>query len=100
MMKRPLIIYSLTAALFLPCGFVSAADQSQIYGSQIMTQQERNEFQDRVRSARTDQERQQIRNEHHQKMQLRAKEQGLTLPDKAPPKGAGRGQGRGGKGKQ
>ena len=100
MMKRPSILHRLTAALFLPCGFLSAADQSHIYGSQIMTEQERNEFQERVRSARTDQERQQIRNEHHQKMQLRAKEQGLTLPAKPPAKGAGRGQGHGGKGKQ
>ena len=100
MMKRPLIIYSLTAALFLPCGFVSAADQSQIYGSQIMTQQERNEFQGRLRNARTEKERNQIRNEHHQKMQQRAKKQGYTLPDKPPAKGAGRGQGYGGKGKR
>ncbi len=50
--------------------------QEQVYGSELMTQQERNEYQNRMRSAKTQQE--------------RAKAQGKTLPD-MPPAGMGPG---------
>ncbi len=71
---------------------------SQIYGSQLMTQQERNEFRARMRAAKTDQEREQIRNEHHERMKVRAKERGVTLPDVPPARGMGGGMGPGGMG--
>jgi hypothetical protein len=69
---------------------------SQIYGSQLMTQQERNEFRTRMRTANTVQEREQIRKEHHERMQARAKERGVTLPDEPPARGGGMGPGKGG----
>jgi hypothetical protein len=65
--------------------------QDQIYGSQLMTEQERNEYQNRMRSAKTVQEQEQIRAEHHKSMQVRAKERGVTLPDKPPATGGGMG---------
>lgn len=61
--------------------------QERIYGSQLMTEQERTEFRDKMRAAKTSAERQQIRKEHHEQMKVRAKEQGVTLPDEPPAKG-------------
>jgi hypothetical protein len=70
-----------------------------IYGSQLMTQQERNEYRARMQNAQTEQERERIRAEHHERMQARAKERGVTLPDKPPagrgPAGPGGGTGTG-----
>lgn len=70
-------------------------DRDMIYGSQMMTQQERTEYQNRMQAAKTAQEREQIRNEHHKQMQIRAKERGVTLPDTPPPHGMGGGMGPG-----
>ena len=66
-----------------------------IYGSQLMTAQERNEYRTRMRAAKTLEERERIRKEHHEQMKLRAKERGVTLPDE-PPAGRGPGSGTGG----
>jgi hypothetical protein len=68
-----------------------------IYGSQLMTQQERNEYRARMRSLRTAQEREQFRFEHHERMRERARARGITLPDEPPARG-GRGMGPGGQG--
>ena len=68
-----------------------------IYGSQLMTVQERNEYRNKMRSAKTAQERERIRAEHHEQMQVRAKDRGVTLPDQ-PPAGRGPGMGPGGGG--
>lgn len=69
--------------------------QEQIYGSQLMTQKERNEHRAKLRAAKTAQEREQIRLEHHKQMQERAKERGVTLPDEPPMHGKGMGPGAG-----
>jgi hypothetical protein len=66
--------------------------QEQIYGSQLMTPEERTEFRTRMQAATTNEEREQIRREHHQQMQVRARQQGTTLPDEPPARG-GRGMG-------
>ena len=80
-------------------GFAFAADQDeQIYGSQLMTQQERTEYHAKMRTAKTTQEREQIRKEHHEQIQERAKERGVTLPDEPPGRGGGMGPGGGGMG--
>lgn len=83
--------------------------QQRIYGSQMMTQQERNDYSTRMRAAKTEQERERIRTEHHDQMQERAKARGVTLPDQPPAKarsstggamgpGGGMGPGTGGGG--
>jgi hypothetical protein len=95
MFKHTLIISALASALILSSSYTFAADQQQVYGSQLMTQQERLEFHTRLRDAKSEGERQQIRNEHHKKMQKRAKAQGLTLPDKPSARGKGMGPGNG-----
>ncbi|MFN3543286.1 MAG: hypothetical protein ACK4UX_00330 [Thiobacillus sp.] len=69
-------------------------EQERVYGSELMTPQERLEYQNRVRAAKTQQEREQIRLEHHKQMQERAKAQGKTLRD-MPPAGMGPGSGMG-----
>ena len=71
-----------------------AQDQEYIYGSQLMTEQERAEHRAKMRAAKTDAEREKIRLDHHKKMQARAKERGVTLPDEPPPRG-GKGKGPG-----
>lgn len=78
--------------------------RQRIYGSELMTQQERNEHRARIRSSRTQQEREHIRAEHHRRMQERAKARGLSLPDvpqgsaggMGPGMGSGMGSGMGG----
>ena len=70
-------------------------DQEPIYGSELMTEKERNEYRERMRSAKTQQEREKIRSEHHDRMLARAKERGVTIPDQPPAKGAGNGPGGG-----
>ena len=103
-MKRTLI-YSAVVAALLPAmvSVANAADKDQIqdrqiYGSQLMTQQERNEYRAQMHNAKTAQEREQIRKEHHERMKVRAKEKGVTMPDEPPARGMGGGMGPGGGG--
>lgn len=90
------------AALTLAAGGALAqsgnADDAPIFGSQLMTEQERVEHRQRMRNAASDEERQQIRAEHHERMQQRAQERGVELPASPPADrgmGAGTGQGKG-----
>ncbi len=102
-MKRLLIASTIACILALPGAFLWAADQDreqtqdqmQVYGSQLMTKQERNEYRNKVRTAKTAKEREQIRQEHHKLMSKRAKKQGVTLPDEPPAMGSHRGMGSG-----
>ena len=71
------------------------ADEAPVYGSQLMTNQERMEHRNKLRAAKTAEEREQIRLQHHEQMQLRAKEKGVTLPDMPPAQGGGMGPGGG-----
>jgi hypothetical protein len=48
-----------------------------------------------MRAAKTYEEQQRIRNEHHNQMQARAKERGVTIPDQPPAHGMGGGMGPG-----
>ena len=55
-----------------------------IYGWQMMTREEMEQYRNRIRNAKTAEEREQIRKEHHEQMVQRAKERGMKLPDEAP----------------
>ena len=61
----------------------------------MMTEQERIEYRARMRTAKTAEEREQIRLEHHERMKERAKERGLSMPE-TPPRRGGVGRGMGG----
>jgi len=103
MKARSTISILLTAAsLLLVHGSALAQTQTRqqerIYGSQLMTEQERNAYRERMRNAHTDQERERLRREHHEQMKARAQQRGVTLPDDPPPRG-GPGYGAGGTGK-
>jgi hypothetical protein len=65
--------------------------------AQLMTEQERIEHRNKMRAAKTPEERERVRAEHHEQMKARAKERGITLPDQ-PPAGRGPGMGPGGGG--
>ncbi|MCK9295082.1 MAG: hypothetical protein M0P70_08340 [Desulfobulbaceae bacterium] len=69
--------------------------KEQIYGNQLMTPQEMAEHRAKMRSLKTNEEREAYRLEHHQMMQERAKEQGITLPDEPSAPGGGMGMGTG-----
>lgn len=62
------------------------------YGSKLMTQKERMEHRAQMRSAKTMQEREQIRAKNHEAMQKRAEEKGMKLPEKVPPTGMHQGR--------
>lgn len=76
-------------------GGVSVQAAETIYGSQLMTRQERIEHRNRMREMKTEEERNAYRLEHHKRMQERAREKGVTLPDSPPPRGGGKGRGMG-----
>ena len=92
MTKHTLKVTLSAMVLGLMASSVSFAADAPIYGSQLMTNQERIEHRTKLRAAKTAEEREQIRLQHHEQMQLRAKEQGLTLPDAPPVRGGGQGR--------
>jgi hypothetical protein len=117
-MKRTLIYTAVFASLLPAAGIAYGADQDAdrdrdqlqtqdrdmarnrdqvqgkpVHGRQLMTEQERNAFRARMRAAKSVEERERIRNEHHERMMERAREKGVTLPDKPPMRGMGGGMG-------
>ena len=50
--------------------------QERAYGYELLSPQERSDYQDRMRAAKTEQEPEQIRLEYHKTMQARARAQG------------------------
>ena len=108
MKKQRVLVWALAGTILLAGGVALAADQvrsqvqtqtqDQVYGSQLMTPQERAEHRTKMRAAKTVEEREQIRKENHERMQARAKERGVTLPEEAPMGGGGMGPGGGGMG--
>lgn len=107
MFKRNVILPFVTAVVLLVPAVSIAAEgeqsqkparkqaQERVYGSQLMTRQERAEYRAKMRSLKTREEREAFRMEHHKKMQERAKEKGLTLPDEPPAMGGRMGPGGG-----
>lgn len=101
-MIKKLVMYTILAcAIGLSANQVMAADEP-IYGSQLMTEQERVEHRNQMRNMKTEAEREAYRMEHHKRMQERAQAQGITLPDEPMQRGKGMGpqdgMGKGGMG--
>ena len=82
------------ASVLLPAHAVFAQDKTQdqaqsrqtirdqdIYGSEMMTSEERNEYRQKMRAAGSAEERERLRAEHHEQMKERAQARGMTLPD-------------------
>lgn len=70
-------------------------DKDTIYGWELMSVKERNEHRAKMRSLKTQEERTAYLEQHHKKMQQRAKEKGVTLPDRPMRSGLGAGPGPG-----
>ena len=64
-----------------------------IYGRQLMTDAERQAHRQKMRSLQTAEQRQEYLQQHHKRMQERARERGVTLPEQPRAK-SGKGQGR------
>ena len=105
MKRKTLVLSALVSALSLSAGYALAVDpqaakenaqvqkQEQVYGSQLMTQEEQMAYRAKMRAAKTTEEREQLRKEHHEQMQERAKARGVTLPAEPPASGGGMGPG-------
>lgn len=95
------IITTLVATLLMPSKLVIAADPAilqeniqelqQVYGKELMTEQERSEQRSKMRAATTAEERGEIREDNQERMKQRAKEQGVTLIEKKQKKKMGKG---------
>lgn len=94
-LTRNIIIAAFGGYLGLLSPALLAQDETPIYGHQLMTEQERMEHRQKMRSFKTEQEREAYRMEHHKRMQERAKAQGVTLPEEPMPRGKGMGMGQG-----
>lgn len=70
-------------------------EQEQVFGWQLMSEQERQQYRQQMRQMKTVEEREAFRKEHHEMMKERARQQGVTLPDEPSPYGKGMGPGRG-----
>jgi len=71
-----------------------SADKVMVYGRELMTEQERLEERQKMRTM-SDAEREQYRIEKHERMKERAKEQGKEIPDEVGERGKGLQQGDG-----
>ncbi|EHQ52463.1 hypothetical protein ECTPHS_07217 [Ectothiorhodospira sp. PHS-1] len=96
-MNKALIFGFAVALGLLPAlGAAQAMEEEKtIYGSQLMTQEERDEYRARMRAATTPEEKAQIREEHHARMKARGEEMGVELPDEPPARGERMGPGGG-----
>lgn len=101
-MKISTLIVAICLGLLTVTGINFSYAEEPVYGWQLMTKQERMEHRTRMRSLKTQQEREAYRIEHHKQMQERAKQKGVSLPDDPQPMGKGMrdpadgGQGKGG----
>ena len=75
--------------------YALAETPEQVYGWQLMTQQERVEHRQKMQSFNTFKEREAYRLQHHKLMQERARERGMKLPEVPLPQGRGMGGGQG-----
>ncbi|MBY6069742.1 hypothetical protein KUV35_00410 [Marinobacter salsuginis] len=77
---------------------VAAQSEEQVFGRELMTQQELQQHRETMRNLNTDTERAQYRQLHHERMMERARERGVELRNgmgQGSGQGMGKGQGQG-----
>ncbi len=74
------------------CDGAKAQGSTPQAGQQLMTPEERTAMRDKMRNAKSTEERQQIAQANHSEMQKRATEKGITLPEFRNHQGRGMGQ--------
>jgi len=104
MIKKSLFISALAVSLLTFAGQVFAEDQQPTAVGPLMTQQEIQAYQDKMRNAQTSEERQQIQKQHSAQIQERARarseaqrkmyEDSVNSRDADMDKGAGMGSGK------
>jgi len=72
------LLFIFTLSMALPTTSVFAKDQ--VYGWQMMSEQEQHEYRAKMQSMNTAEEKNHYRMKHHEMMDMRAKQQGVTLP--------------------
>ena len=83
------------AALPWPA-FAQQGTNRPLWGQEMLTNQERNQFHLEMRNAKSEQERVRVRNQHQELIHQRAQERGIDIPPAAGRgQGMGQGQGRG-----
>ena len=95
-MKQFLTVILTSCLILIGTSAMTVKAAEQVYGWQLMTQQERNEYRAKMQTLKTAEERERYRLEHHKMMQERAKERGVTLPEVPGPHGKGMGPGKAG----
>ena len=88
--------FLLVCILTLGLPGISVFAEEQIYGSELMTKQERMEHRTKMQNMKTMEERERYKMEHHKAMQERAKERGVTMPGSPQMHNGGMGGGSGG----
>ncbi len=81
-MKITHLLTSFITILILMLAGKSSFAGDEVYGWSLMTKQERMQHRETMRNFKTNEEREQYRLEHHKRMQERAKEKGVRLPDR------------------
>ena len=86
--------FALSAMLLLVCAGAAATEQpqlqenrqtqQQVFGRELMTEEEYAAHRDKMRAAKTEAERQRIRKQNHELMKARAEQRGLSIPDEPP----------------
>lgn len=71
-------------------GAPAPVKREMIPGSELMTSQEREQYRQRIRAAKTPETEQNVRDDHYRRMQERARLRGLRLPDRGEPAGRAR----------
>ncbi|MDP2143729.1 MAG: hypothetical protein Q8J80_06305 [Gallionella sp.] len=105
-MKKLTVLQAIAVAALLGSGIAIAeeaakapaetqAQNRQMLGKDLMSQEERDAQRNMMRKTTTAEEREKIRAEQHEKMKERAAEQGKTIPDEPYARGQGGGQGNG-----
>ena len=94
-MKKIAKLFLLFSVLGLTLSGYSISAEEQVYGWQLMSEQERTEHRTKMQSFNTNEEREQYRLEHHKMMQERAKQQGVSLPEMPQQRGKGMERGPG-----
>jgi len=69
------------SVLFFIFPIQSSYAEDKVYGWNMMSEQERIQHRETVRNLKTNEEKERYRIEHHKKMQKRAEQRGLSMPD-------------------
>lgn len=86
MLKKVTGLFVLSALLAMP---VSILAEEAVYGHELMTDEELRLHREKMHSFKTDQEREDYRAAHHEAMQKRAEERGVTIPEEPMERGKG-----------